>query len=297
MEDERPIRPMKETEQNIDYITLDKLLVLQESQLSQENISLNLSHLVENPKWILTFESMVFFRCINKQNPSLIKTIITELIKYLPKLSNSIRSGISKEAIILVGEILSNYINENTENDFNIIKLLLYILIQSATSNKKFIKDAALELIEISFIKNNKYYNLDIINIIIDLMKDKKSSVCEVCYNVYDKMIKNIDIKNNDIKENTWNNFFNKINELYNAKKEIYTKKCVKIIEYFENNLGKNNFEELLVKLNRTDDIKKYQNWILLGSKKSSTQMSFKDFMKSKKNNQINNQIMNDGNQ
>ena len=289
MEDERPIHPMKETEQNIDYITPDKLVVLQEYQLSQENITLNLSHLVENPKWLLTFESMVFFRCINKQNPSLIKTILPELIKYLPKLSNSIRSGISKEAIILVGEILSNYINENKENDFNIIKQLLFILIQSATSNKKFIKDAALELIEIGFIKKNKYYNLDIISIIIDIMKDKKSSVCEVCYNIYDKMIKNVDIKNNDIKEITWNNFFNKINELYNAKKEIYTKKCVKIIEYFENNLDKNNFEALLVKLNRTDDIKKYENWILLGSKKNSTQMSFKDFMKSKKNNQIKN--------
>ena len=289
MEDERPIHPMKETEQNIDYITPDKLVVLQEYQLSQENITLNLSHLVENPKWLLTFESMVFFRCINKQNPSLIKTILPELIKYLPKLSNSIRSGISKEAIILVGEILSNYINENKENDFNIIKQLLFILIQSATSNKKFIKDAALELIEIGFIKKNKNYNLDIISIIIDIMKDKKSSVCEVCYNIYDKMIKNVDIKKNDIKEITWNNFFNKINELYNAKKEIYTKKCVKIIEYFENNLDKNNFEALLVKLNRTDDIKKYENWILLGSKKNSTQMSFKDFMKSKKNNQIKN--------
>ena len=289
MEDERPIHPMKETEQNIDYITPDKLVVLQESQLSKENISLNLSKLVENPKWLLTFESMVFFRCINKQNPSLIKAIIPELIKYLPKLSNSIRSGISKEAIILVGEILSNYINENTENDFNIIKQLLYILIQSATSNKKFIKDASFELIEIGFIKNNKYFKLDIISVIIDLMKDKKSSVCEVCYKVYDEMIKNIDIKNADIKEITWNNFFNKINELYNAKKEIYIKKCVKIIEYFENNLGKNNFGALLVKLNRTDDIKKYENWILLGSKKSSTQISFKDFMKSKKNNQIKN--------
>ena len=289
MEDERPIHPMKETEQNIDYITPDKLVVLQESQLSKENISLNLSKLVENPKWLLTFESMVFFRCINKQNPSLIKAIIPELIKYLPKLSNSIRSGISKEAIILIGEILSNYINENTENDFNIIKQLLYILIQSATSNKKFIKDASFELIEIGFIKNNKYFKLDIISVIIDLMKDKKSSVCEVCYKVYDEMIKNIDIKNADIKEITWNNFFNKINELYNAKKEIYIKKCVKIIEYFENNLGKNNFGALLVKLHRTDDIKKYENWILLGSKKSSTQISFKDFMKSKKNNQIKN--------
>jgi len=285
MEDERPIHPMKETEQNIDYISPENLVNLTDAQLSQTNISLNLSNMVENPKWHLTFDSLVFFRCINKQNPSLLKTILSELIKYLPKLSNSIRSGISKEAIILVGEILSNYINENTDNDFVFIKQLLYILFQSATSNKKFIKEASIELIENGLLKNNKYYNLDIINIIIDLMKDKKSTVCDVCYNAYDNLIKNIDIKNQDININTWNCFFEKINELYNAKKEIYIKKCVKILEYFENNLGKNKFDELLLKLNRGDDIKKYENWIKLGSKKNSTQMSFKDFMKSKKNN------------
>ena len=285
MEDERPIHPMKETEQNIDYISPENLVNLTDAQLSQTNISLNLSNMVENPKWHLTFDSLVFFRCINKQNPSLLKTILSELIKYLPKLSNSIRSGISKEAIILVGEILSNYINENTDNDFAFIKQLLYILFQSATSNKKFIKEASIELIENGLLKNNKYYNLDIINIIIDLMKDKKSTVCDVCYNAYDNLIKNIDIKNQDININTWNCFFDKINELYNAKKEIYIKKCVKILEYFENNLGKNKFDELLLKLNRGDDIKKYENWIKLGSKKNSTQMSFKDFMKSKKNN------------
>ena len=133
MEDERPIHPMKETEQNIDYISPENLVNLTDAQLSQTNISLNLSNMVENPKWHLTFDSLVFFRCINKQNPSLLKTILSELIKYLPKLSNSIRSGISKEAIILVGEILSNYINENTDNDFVFIKQLLYILFQSAT--------------------------------------------------------------------------------------------------------------------------------------------------------------------
>ena len=285
MEDERPIHPMKETEQNIDYISPENLVNLTDAQLSQTNISLNLSNMVENPKWHLTFDSLVFFRCINKQNPSLLKTILSELIKYLPKLSNSIRSGISKEAIILVGEILSNYINENTDNDFVFIKQLLYILFQNATSNKKFIKEASIELIENGLLKNNKYYNLDIINIIIDLMKDKKSTVCDVCYNAYDNLIKNIDIKNQDININSWNCFFDKINELYNAKKEIYIKKCVKILEYFENNLGKNKFDELLLKLNRGDDIKKYENWIKLGSKKNSTQMSFKDFMKSKKNN------------
>lgn len=285
MEDNRPIHPMKETDQNIDYISPDKLPILSEEKLSQENISLNLTKMVETPKWQLTFDAMIFFRALNKQNPSLLKIILPDFIKFLPKLSNSIRSGISKEAIILVGEILSNYINENTNNDFEIIAKLINILFQSATSNKKFIKEASTELIETGFIKNNKYYNLDIICIIIDLMKDKKSSVCEICYNTYENMIKIIDIKNKDINDNTWTIFFDKINELYNAKKEIYIKKCVKILEYFQNTLGKNNFNDLLIKLNRENDIKKYENWIVLGSKKNSSQMSFKDFMKSKKNN------------
>ena len=288
MDDERPIHPMKENDQNIDYISTDKLPVLSEQQLSQDNISLNIKRMVETPKWKLTFDAMVFFRSLNKQNSVLIKKIIQELIKHLPKLVNSIRSGISKEAIILIGEILFNYNNENNAFDFDIIKKLLYLLFQSATSNKKFIKDASNELIEASLIKNNKYYNFDIIYIIIDLMKDKKNSMCEICYNAYEEMIKNIDIKNKEISDNTWNNFFDKINELYKAKKEIYIKKCVRILEYFQNTLEKNNFNELLIKLNREEDIKKYENWISLGSKKNSTQMSFKDFIKSKKNNKDN---------
>ena len=287
MEDERPIHPMKETDQNIDYISPDKLPILSEEQMSQENISINLTKMVENPKWKLTFDAMVYFRSINNQNSSLIKMILPELVKYFPKLSNSIRSGISKEAIILVGEILSNFIIDNIKDDLNIIKQLLYILFQSASSNKKFIKDAAMELIDKGLIKNKKYYIMDIICLLIDLMKDKKSTVCDVCFNAYENMIQYINIKNGNINDDTWIFFFDKINELYAAKKEIYVKKCVKIIEFFENNLGKNKFEELLIKLNRKDDIKKYENWILLGSKKNTSQMSFKDFIKSKKNNKM----------
>ena len=283
MEDERPIRPMKEIDQNIDYITQDKLPILSEEKLSQENISSNLKNMIETPKWKLTFDTMIFFRSVNKQNPSLIKEVIPQLTKYLIKLSNSIRSGISKEAIILVGEILNNFINNNSSGDFEIIKQLLNILFQCSTSNKKFIKETSNKLIQNGIVNNKNYLNLDTISIIIDLMKDKKSSVCEVCFNTYEKMIKNINLKNIDINENTWNKFFDKINELYGAKKEIYTKKVVKIIEYIEKNLEKNNFEELLKKLNRAEDIKKYEQWVILGSKKNSSQMSFKDFMKTKK--------------
>ena len=283
MEDERPIRPMKETDQNIDYISQDKLPTLSEEQLSDENISLNLSKMVETPKWKLTFDAMVFFRSINKENPTLIKKIIPQLTEYLIKLSNSIRSGISKESIILVGEILNNYICDNTPSDLNIVKRLLNILIQSATNNKKFIKEASNESIQNGIVKNKNYYNLETIGIIIDLMKDKKSSVAEVCFTIYEQIIKQIDLANININDDTWNIFFDKINELYGAKKEVYTKKCIKILEYVQKTLTKDKFEELLNKLNRGESIKKYEQWIVLGTKKNSTQMSFKDFMRTKK--------------
>ncbi len=283
MEDERPIRPMKETDQNIDYISQDKLPTLSEEQLSNENISLNLSKMVETPKWKLTFDAMVFFRSVNKENPTLIKKIIPQLTEYLIKLSNSIRSGISKESIILVGEILNNYICDNTPSDLNIVKRLLNILIQSATNNKKFIKEASNESIQNGIVKNKNYYNLETIGIIIDLMKDKKSSVAEVCFTIYEQIIKQIDLANININDDTWNIFFDKINELYGAKKEVYTKKCIKILEYVQKTLTKDKFEELLNKLNRGESIKKYEQWIVLGTKKNSTQMSFKDFMRTKK--------------
>lgn len=283
MEDERPIRPMKDTDQNIDYITPDKLPILTEEQLSQDNISSNIAKMVETPKWQLTFDTMVFFRSLNKQNPSLMKQVVPQITKNLIKLSNSIRSGISKESIILVGEILNNFISDNSQNDLDIIKQLLNILFQCATSNKKFIKDASNELIQNGIIKNKNYLNLETICIIIDLMKDKKSSVCDISFNTYNQMINDINLTSTDISDDTWNKFFDKLNELYKAKKEVYTKKCVKTIEYIEKTLTKNNFDELLNKLKRSEEIKKYEQWIVLGTKKNSCQMSFKEFRRTQK--------------
>ena len=80
MEDERPIQPMKENDQNIDYISMDKLPVLSADQLSQDNISLNLKNMIETPKWHVTFDAIVFFRSVNKQNSSIIKKIMWLII-------------------------------------------------------------------------------------------------------------------------------------------------------------------------------------------------------------------------
>jgi len=211
---------------------------------------------------------MVFFHSLNKQNPSSIKQIIPQITKNLIKLSNSFRSGVSKEAIMLVGEILNNFISDNSPNDLDVIKQLLNFLFQYATSNKKFIEDTSNELIQNAIELNKNFLNLEIICIIIDLMKDKKTTVCETCPNTYNQMIKNIDLNSPDIPDDTWNKFFDKINELYKAKKEAYTKKCVKIIEYIVKVLTKEKFYELLNKLKRGEEIKKYEQWEVIGTKK-----------------------------
>ena len=56
MEDERPIHPMKENDQNIDYISVDKLPVLSEEQLSQENIS----HELLAKVWVISMLNMKY---------------------------------------------------------------------------------------------------------------------------------------------------------------------------------------------------------------------------------------------
>jgi hypothetical protein len=50
-------------------------------------------------------------------------------------------------------------------------------------------------------------------------MKDKKSSVSEVYFAIYEQIIKQIDLTSTNITDDTWNKFFCKINELYGAKK------------------------------------------------------------------------------
>lgn len=286
MEDNRPIHPMKDTDQNIDYISEDKLTQLPEDQLTQELISSNIAKLPETPQWMNSFNSLIYFRSLNKQNPTLMKSIIPNIIKSLIKLSNSIRSGLSKESIILVGEILKNYTFEkNLETDHDIIKQLFNIIFFHAFSNKKFIKETSMQIIDNAINNNSSFFNLEIICIIIELMKDKKSSICDCAFVVYEKIIQKVVIREiNDV--NLWNKFFNQVDLLYGMKKEIYTKKTVKIIEYVRDVLSKEKLDELLSSMNRGDDIKKYEQWIALGSKKNTMNMSFKDFLKSKKNKQ-----------
>ena len=262
---------------HLGYIEYDKLPILKEEQMTDEFILTQIPKLTEIPKWEINFNTMIYFRCLNKQNPNKIKIILPKIIEYLNKLSNSIRSGISKLSMILMGEILNLYIIESIQ-DIIIIKQIVGIVLHGTFSSKAFLKNTANNILKVNVVDNSKYENFDFTNELIDLMRNDKTIISDTAFNVYENIIKKINLDN--INNDSWNNLFLRIDELYEKKRDVYTKKCVKILNYFIDKIGKNVFMDKLKELGKEDKISVYENWIKLGTKKFQSKMSFREFRK-----------------
>ena len=268
------------SEPHLDYVDYDKLPILKEEQMKDEFIITQIPRLNEIPKWEINFSTMIYFRCLNKQNPEKLKIILPKITPFLNKLSNSIRSGISKLSMILMGEILNSFSIEKNE-DINLIKEIVGIVLHGTFSTKTFLKNTANNILKSNVVENTKYENFDFTTELIDLMRNEKTIISDTAYNVYQNIIKNIKLDN--INNDSWNNFFIRIEELYDKKRDIYTKKCIKILNFFIEKMGKDVFMNKLKELGKEEKISLYENWIKLGTKKNiQTKMSFKEFRKLK---------------
>ena len=268
------------SEPHLDYVDYDKLPILKEEQMKDEFIITQIPRLNEIPKWEINFSTMIYFRCLNKQNPEKLKIILPKITPFLNKLSNSIRSGISKLSMILMGEILNSFSIEKND-DIKLIKEIVGIVLHGTFSTKAFLKSTANNILKNNVIDNSKYENFDFTTELIDLMRNEKTIISDTAYNVYENIIKNIKLDN--INNDSWNNFFIRIEELYDKKRDIYTKKCIKILNFFIEKLGKDVFMNKLKELGKEEKISLYENWIKLGTKKNiQTKMSFKEFKKLK---------------
>ena len=268
------------SEPHLDYVDYDKLPILKEEQMKDEFIITQIPRLNEIPKWEINFSTMIYFRCLNKQNPDKLKIILPKITPFLNKLSNSIRSGISKLSMILMGEILNSFSIEKND-DIKLIKEIVGIVLHGTFSTKAFLKSTANNILKNNVIDNSKYENFDFTTELIDLMRNEKTIISDTAYNVYQNIIKNIKLDN--INNDSWNNFFIRIEELYDKKRDIYTKKCIKILNFFIEKLGQDVFMNKLKELGKEEKISLYENWIKLGTKKNiQTKMSFKEFRKLK---------------
>jgi hypothetical protein len=282
MEKIEKVNEILNSDPKIDYIDYTNLPDLKDDEITDEKINIQIKNLTEIPKWEINFNSLIFFRSLNKKNPFLLKKYLNILIPYLNNLSNSIRSGISKLTLILLGEILNLFQFSNEENDYEILNKIFFIVFHLSFSPKIFIKNEVKKIIEKNVINNNNYQNNFFIIIeLIDLMKNEKNIVSENIFEVYENLIKKIDFNNNNIDKKLWKKFFIKIDELNEKKKEIYTKKFNKILLKIYNELKKEKFENILKEIEKEDEkINLYKSIIEKNSNKKNfnSQLSFKEF-------------------
>ena len=83
-----------------------------------------------------------------------------------------------------------------------------------------------------------------------------------------------------NITKECWINLVNKLDELHDKKREIYVKKVVKIISFLFDKIGKENIQKILVEINKGEKFDIYEQWMKQNVKKTTANMSFKDFKK-----------------
>ena len=265
----------------INYVDYNALQAIPDDKLTNESINHNIARLVEVPKWELNFESILFMRSLNKQNPLLLKEYLNQhTIALLEKLCMSIRSGLAKETIIFLGEILMNYTITSPENDYIVLNKLSEILLHCTFNSKGFIRDESKSQMKRSLDMNATFINnFDYCIELIDLMKNAKSVISDNAYEMYEMLFPKV-IIDNKVSNETWLKLIDKLDELYSKKRETYTKKATKIVTEIINKTGKDVFMEILISLNKKEKLETYETWIKLSEKKSSSAMSFKEFKK-----------------
>ena len=171
------------------------------------------------------------------------------------KLLNSIRSILVKNTLVFLTELFTTYEFEYTNNDeqielINIIELYLPKIIDKSYSDKKFIKDSAIQCLK--QISTNMFYG-KVIVVLLNECLDKNFKHVEVAFNVLIELINNFE-KNYLIYYDKWESIFRGLSRIYQMKKECYIKKPGKIIECFQSVIGKETFDDILQKQIRNED-------------------------------------------
>ena len=265
------------TEIKVEYTPYDQLPLLPSEQCTDAYIKEQIMHLQETPQWMINYQALSYFRSLNKQNPTLYKPYIQLSLDQLTKLSVSIRSGIMKLTLILLGEILKHYQIES-KDDYPLLNKITYIVLHAIFNSKSFIRTEAKNILLNNVGNSKQYETMEYCIELIDLMKNDKPVISDTAFEVYQMIIEKINLGN--ISKESWVNFVDKLDELHEKKREIYVKKVVKIITFLYDKIGKDNLKTMLEEINKGDKFETYEQWMKLGVKKTTSNMSFKDFKK-----------------
>ena len=240
--------------------------------------------------WTYHLAVINYLRRLLKYENSIFNQIMYGL-KIYPKLIdliNSIRSILAKNALILVNEMLSEYIPEydDTKNKTSIItfiKAVVPVLIMKANCNQSFIKTEANLCLE-SLITNMKYG--DTLISLIQAMSNKKNKDIELAYNLANKLCDNL-TKEYLGEFPLFNDLMKSIANIYELKKDIYVKKIIVLLKKIIEIITQNEFNMKLEKCGKKERelIKKALDPKINNKPKmnNSTSSDFKDFLNKSK--------------
>lgn len=293
-------------EKKVDYIEFEDLENFENEKHYLTSLN-NISNYLKNEKsdWVNQFDALNDLRKLNRFFPRSFLEALLDISKDFSKFLLSFRSNIAKLSLITLKEFFGSeiYFSNNPEvlkdfkiqNTENIIQSLFdtflpSILTQSA-SMKGFLKEEALQILENIASVTNKIYFL---KKIISQIYNKNNQYSENAFNCAMNLIENIFVSDKNFSPNTspekkGMKIYYKIKEiidciisLYNLKKDLFTKKAIKLYsalkesvtsEQLENsiNLLDNNARSILEKM------------ITDPNRTTRTASNFQDFLKSKK--------------
>jgi hypothetical protein len=217
---------IEESSSKIEYVNFDNL------EEFPNNVDFEViwkecySHLddVQTTDWLGQYNSINILRRLNKFEQKVFEALLDKLIFSIAKLASSIRSNISKLALILCGEIFHTH-NYNTKT---LKQLVPAVLCQSAHL-KQFIKDEAqTALVHLSKCKSNTF---EIIQLLSEGVTNKNPTISETSLNHLLNFIRNCSLY--DIQTDEWRSILVAVVNIYSLKKEIYTKKALKLLTLY----------------------------------------------------------------
>jgi len=269
---------------SVDYQSYEDLVDFSNNLKLDQYLSKLRSILEDEAHWLEQFQGINNLRRLQKFHNEKFYAAFKETYPSIIKLSASIRSNLSKLALILIKEFFI-FQNFHIQEVSILKKIINSILIQSAIM-KTFIKEEALACLE-ELVSNDSYCNLFTISFLVEEMTNKNLQISENACVTCENILKKIPAEELSAQENyiILNNVLVHIVNLNSVKKENWTKKALRIFDLIYTKLGRDDFYTLI----NYGNGKHYKNVfeemekILLSKSKSKTQTNFKDIIKQKK--------------
>ena len=285
----------------INYLNFDELTYFEnnlEIDSSINNIKKNLAD--SNSDWHSKFESIDDLRKLNKFNSKLFVNFFNTIILDFVKLITSIRSNIAKLSLILLKEFYSNsnYFRlksnfteiENYQNNenlhishiilYNIFDVTLPSILSQSCSMKTFLKEEALLCLD-NLSVNVK--SLVFLKKLINEINNKNIHYSENSFNAAFKFLENIEVDEIIVEKKTAiKDIMEYILHLYSLKKDLFSKKAVKLMnclkikiedDYFENSrdlfdmMGRNSIDSMIKDGTKNKTVGNFKEFIITKKK------------------------------